>query len=870
VNELRARLLAAFQVEHKEYLQGIRNLLDKLDHGRDDVSAAELEECFRQAHSLRAAARVCDFSTIEALGQRLETFLTRLRRGTLQIGPEVIGALRAALAAIETWATALAEGSAPEEPVAALAPLDRLLANPPPPAPAGQVEPAAGDELAPRLLAAFQVEHREHLEGIRAFLAQVEIGGASSVAVDEAFRRAHSLKGAARLAGLGGAETLAHRLESLFAQARAGALPLSPPVLHAIAGGLDAIEDVSACVLTRRPAPDTAPALAAIAEVLSDASTETATSAEPSATVAAPVQPVETVRVDADNLDRLLRCAGQLLSENLRQSLVERELAGLRRRLDDLERDWEAVRDSSAAALRELAATPGLARVGRYVGRVEHEIRALARQARGVGLMHRRSSWTLGLLGNQLQEEVRRVRMVPAASLFEGFRKMMRDLAHSEDKQLDFRALGLEIEVDRLVLQVLKDPIMHVLCNAVSHGIEPPEERRRLGKPEIGAVTLRLDTLGNRLRLDIEDDGRGIDPRAVAEAAVNGGFLSTTEAAALSPPELLRQLFRPGFSTAPAVTGLAGRGMGLSVVQEAVARLQGEVSLEPGPSAGTRLTLSVPLSIATQRLLLVACQGQTLALPMHAVEQLLRVKLAQVESVEGRPMVLVEGQPVPVASLAHLLKMPRDEVQLAAAHVLLVLLRVGSRRLAVAVDALLAERDSLVNELDAPAAQVRVLAGGILLEDGTVALVLNPAELLNVPKQADRTLQTADAAPRTSAPTVLVVDDSLTTRTLEKSLLEAHGYQVRLAMDGIEALAQLRDELPDLVITDIQMPRMDGFRLLEEIRKDERLASLPVIVVTSMEKREDQERGLALGADAYIVKKKFDHQELLETIRQIV
>jgi two-component system chemotaxis sensor kinase CheA len=231
-----------------------------------------------------------------------------------------------------------------------------------------------------------------------------------------------------------------------------------------------------------------------------------------------------------------------------------------------------------------------------------------------------------------------------------------------------------------------------------------------------------------------------------------------------------------------------------------------------------------------------------------------------------------QHRPVPLVSLASLLAFAEADVSAADDRLAVLVLRRGPRRLAVAVDAFLAERDSLVKELDAPASRCRQLAGGVLLEDGSVALVLNPAELLATLKPADRAppLRTAAPPPEKKPPAVLVVDDSLTTRTLERSILEAHGYRVHVAVDGVEALDRLRAEPVDLVITDVQMPRLDGFGLLAAIKKDQRLAHLPVIVVSSQERREDQERGLALGADAYIVKRKFDHEDLLATIRQII
>lgn len=879
MSDIRAKLLAAFVVEHKEYLEGIRAVLRKLDEA-GGATRAELDEVFRLAHSLKAAARVCDLATTAAIGERLEAIFGQVRKGTLRLGNDSIRVIHTALGAIESWSSALEDQPHLREKVgegeqaAVVATLDKVLNTSQPKA----SRPAATDDLTPKLLAAFQIEHKEHLEGIRTLLAGIDNGGkVSSAHVDEAFRRAHSLKGAARLADMRPAETLAHRLETLFARVREGTLQLGTDVVRVIHQGLNAIEDWAACMLDQRPLPEAQPALEAIDKVLTSAASQLA----PVPATPASMGPagserqfpaVETMRVSADNLDRLLRSTGQLLTENLRQGLVTRELTGLSRQIDAIEKDWETLRNTSTAALRQLSATPGLARIAQFVTGIEQQMRGLARQARQVRMLQQRSSWTLGLLGGQLQQDVRRVRMVSAESVFQGFRKMMRDLARDEGKEIDFRVSGLETEADRLVLQALKDPLMHILCNAVSHGIEAPHERQDRGKHEVGHVALSLAILGNRLRIAVEDDGRGIDHQRVAAAAVRGGFLSAAEAEAATPAELARVIFQPGLSTSRQVTDVAGRGMGLSVAYEAVARLQGEIDLQPGAQSGTRLELTVPLAIATQRLLLVTCAGQCFAIPVHAVEQLLRLKIQDIETVEGKPMLLVQGQPLPLLSLAHLLKFDSGDLHIVDDFVLLVVMRSGNKRVAVAVERLVAERDSLVKDLDDPAAQLATFAGGILLEDGSVALVLNPGELLKSYRPGDKVpaLKTTAAVSEKRMPTVLVVDDSLTTRTLEKSLLEAHGYRVRIAMDGVEALNQLQGELPDLVITDIQMPRLDGFGLLEEMKKNQRLARVPVIVVTSMERREDQERGLALGADAYIVKRKFDHQELLAAIRQIV
>jgi two-component system chemotaxis sensor kinase CheA len=636
-------LFAAFQVEHRQHLGGIRAILDKMEQGDIAVTRPDLDELFRCAHSLKAAARACDFHFIETISHRLEMLFSQIRKSGSPPRQEVFGAIRDALTAIEDWTLSLTEKRTPPEPPAVVEALDRVLGNVPRANPSPVV-----DELGAKLLAAFQIEHKEHLEAIRSFLAEIEQGGFPAPAkVDEAFRRAHSLKGAARLAELPSTEELADRLENVFSRVREGTLSLNREGIRAIGLGLDAVEDDAAALVNKRPPPDTTGARKAIDQIL-EKSPGRETAAAENASVPERTDPsvpstttTETVRVSAENLDRLLRSTGQLLSESLRQKMVARELNELDREIDGLEREWARTIGGITPALQQMATTPELSRVSRSLSAVEKQIRSLRRRGRAVRRLQQSSSWNLTLLGGQIQQDVRRVRTVSAETVFQGFRKMMRDLARDEGKEIDFRINGLEIEADRMVLQALKDPLMHVLRNAVSHGLEPPDERRRLGKESVGHVTLHLEIVGSRLIIRVEEDGRGIDFAKVAAVAVSRSFLTEAEAATASQAELASLLFAAGFSTARQVTGLSGRGMGLSVVSEAAARLQGEVELRPRPESGTIFILSVPLTISTQRLLLVSCHAQTFAIPLHSIERLLRIKLQEIELVEGRPTLIL-------------------------------------------------------------------------------------------------------------------------------------------------------------------------------------------------------------------------------------
>ena len=754
-----------------------------------------------------------------------------------------------------------------------------------------------------RLLEAFQIEYREHLEAIRSLLEELSqrSDGSGIAQLDETFRRAHSLKGAARAVDLPPVEQIAHRLETLFAKIRGGEIRLDLAVKGVIGRVLDTIEDWVAANSAALALPDTAVAMSELDALLAGCrpAAVTPTMAPPPTPMASPVpaaetsfeaatpQPLppaeeserpvparadETVRVRAVHLDRLLRSSNELVTETLIQRQLTHQLVEIDRSLADFDKQWRRVRKVASSMIREVADHDRSSALDRQFEALEQSLRVLTRDARYNRRVQQKTGWTLRQLGGELQQEVRQVRMVPAESIFGGFRKMVRDLARDAGKKVEVQVAGLDVEADRMVLQGLKDPVMHLLRNALSHGVEQPEIRTAAGKPAHATVSLRFDVSDGRLVVLVEDDGKGVDYDAIRRKAVERGALSEAEAATLERQALLDLIFDPGFSTARVLDDLSGRGMGLSVVREAAAMMNGTIEVRRREPAGTCFRMSVPLSVSTQRLFLVECQGHVYALPTEGVDRLYRVKADDVGTVEGKSVVYLGGAQLPLLSLAHLLALGESAVKVTRNVVPLVVLKNGERRVAVAIDGFLSIREGLVKDIGVPGARGTMVAGGMLMEDGGIALVLNPFEIVETFRKSGsiRVLTTVEKPVERRVPVILVVDDSLTTRTLEKSILEAHGYQVRLAFDGLEALGRLRAEHIDLVISDIQMPRLDGFGLLQAIKNEAAFKSLPVILVSSLEAREDRERGLALGADAYVVKRKFDQKELLETIGQFL
>jgi two-component system chemotaxis sensor kinase CheA len=481
----------------------------------------------------------------------------------------------------------------------------------------------------------------------------------------------------------------------------------------------------------------------------------------------------------------------------------------------------------------------------------------------------------MSLVIDRLEEEVKRVRMLPFKSIAAPFGRMVRDLAQASGKDVAFDLVGGEVELDKRVLEEVKDPIIHLLRNAVDHGIETPAQRAASGKPLHGKILLTVEQMGKDVAIHIEDDGAGLEVESIRDAAIRR---KVKDAATLSDAELIALIYTPGFSTSAMITDISGRGVGLDIVRRNVENLHGRILLESRPGQGVCFTLLLPVSLTSSRGLLVRVAGQVFAIPVNAIERIAHVRPAEVQMVSGRQSIRYMDRPLNLVYLADVLGLPRSAAGGSShEHIAVVILSAAEKRMAFVVDALIDEQEVVIKSLGKQIARVGGIAGASLMGSGDVLLVLNVADIIKLAWREERQPIFSKAKPEEAAPQaraknkILVVDDSITTRTLEKNILEAAGYNVHLALDGQEAFNLLMThELPDLVISDVQMPRMDGFALTARIKNEERTAQLPVILVTSLESSEDKAKGVDAGADAYIVKRSFDQNNLLETIAQFI
>ncbi len=721
------------------------------------------------------------------------------------------------------------------------------------------------DDLQRQLLKTFQVEAQEYLQKLNESLLQLERQpdeATRHALLQEVFRTAHSLKGAARAVSLTDVESLAHVMENVLQQARDAKLELTPDMCDALYDALDAIQ-----LILNGESVDTDPISTRLMTMASGGKLLPAVALPKPSLPAGPssMMPVEeTIRVAVTKLDDLMTQAGELIMAEIS---AEQHLTDIRALRDRVAR-WPKIWREMQTLLRRLDSDAGR-RLADLLSRHHEYMQTLARDVNALEQTISRDTLNLNMSMTRLQDEVRRVRLVPIQTLVPGLQRAVRDAAHSAGKLAAFVVDGGEVELDKKVLETLKDPLLHLLRNAVIHGIESPDVRTGAGKPAEGQVGLAVRQQGSEVHLAIRDDGRGFDVEALRRAsAENGGPIFESDT---NPNDIIIAVaFQPGMTTMTQVTELAGRGVGLDVVRQGIANLRGRIKIENAPGKGATIQLVVPVSLTMSRGLLVQVNSERYALPLISVERI--VESREVFTIGGQAALQVGGRPVPLVSLATLLNRPQIERK-NGKKPLVVILSVAEQRLAVQVDDVLTEQELTVKPLGSPLLRVRNVEGAALLATGEPVVVLNAPDLLKSARGAPVLKQSTaqDQADRPiQRPHILVVDDSITTRTLEKNILEAAGYRVTTAIDGLQALDKLEDDTIELIVLDVQMPHLDGFSLTEQLRASAKFRSFPIVLVTSLESREDRERGMMAGADAYIVKRGFDQAELLAAIERLL
>lgn len=783
--EIQRQLREAFKIEAEERIASMFENLTALEKSADpDTRSRMLEIVYREAHSLKGAARSVNILPVESICQEMEGLFSRLKNNELAFTPTLFDALHQAVGLVEQYV------GAPETDQAPL---------------------------------------KKDMEILTAALSDFRDGSAETAA---------PLSRKARLSDAPGPETETGPQVSRPEKPPEASLPPHPG-----------------------SAPDAVPSL-------------------PKSFSMPPRKTSETVRISTAKLDALLLKAEELITV---KQVFSQHLNEIKDALQVI-RHWQKISEKSRKELRELRAlahqTPRLLHFFQLYDLNHSQIEESSRRMAGLAKSMDHSSRSLSSMVDDLLEEMKKTALLPFSHLFSLLPRMVRDLSREMGKEVELELTGDEVEIDKRILEGLKDPLIHLIRNALDHGIETPETRKKARKTPWGTIRLSVaQPESNKVAIELFDDGCGIDTARLKQKAVDAGSLDPRTADAMTDADALSLIWLSGLSTSAMITEISGRGLGMAIVQEHVESLNGIISVSTAPGRGTAFKIEVPVSLATFRGLVVSSAGHDFILPIAHVEQTFRLAPDAIRTVGSKSVIAVNGQPVSLVNLADLLGLPLPEDHFfqgsREGRVLLPLVVLGSgqKRIACIVDQIRDEQDVLVKGLGKQLRRVPNLSGATILGDGTVVPILNVNDLIGT--AAGRSLpavmtQAIEILKHQVQKSLLIVEDSFTSRTLLKNILEASGYLVTTAIDGEDGYRRLSTQAFDAVISDVEMPKMNGFELTRKIRETEALASLPVVLITSLDSREDKEKGMDAGADAYIVKSSFDQSNLLEVLERLI
>jgi chemosensory pili system protein ChpA (sensor histidine kinase/response regulator) len=867
-------------------------------------------EMTRAAHTLGGIAATVGLMPLHHLAGALEHALLRRDHSAHPDSIEGLETVRQAIITLEAMFAGLAGQLAPQDEPRLIAALEDIFQAPvgdasltgtaeiiPLPGmatPVAELEPEPTvahfapaaplplltDELDEQLLPIFLEEAADQLRDLTSQLRAWRGEPTGDAAPHAIARLLHTFKGNARMAGAMNLGEATHQLESRVEEAmRAGAA--SSAFIDEIENGCDTL---ALAVEQLRAGPQEA-ASGDEALAVANAMAEPSAAPQPAA-----VEPdaeaggqLATLRVRADLIDRLVNEAGELSiarariegeMRSLKTSLLDltENVIRLRRQLREIEIQAEGQIQARVAQSHDGESEFDPLELDRFT-RFQELTRFMAESVNDVATVQQNLLKNLddanaailaqSRLNRGLQQELMGVRMIPFASQAERFYRIVRQTAKDVGKRANLDVIGGQVEIDRSVLDKMLAPIEHMLRNAVTHGLENREQRLAAGKQEVGEVTLALTQEGNEIILSLSDDGRGLAPDNIRARAEAMGLLVPGQD--IDPAQLLDFIFQPGFSTAAELTQVSGRGVGMDVVKTEVTALGGRIEILTEIGRGTTFRLYLPLTLAVTQTLLVRAGAQLYAVPSTMIEQVLELKEKALLALREKGEAEWQGHHYPLHFLGHLLG-DADAVPEARRRYWILLLRSGTQRVAVQVDELRGNQEVVVKNIGTQLARVVGIAGATVLGDGRVVLILNPVALAS--RAAALSIQPPVAVPVesiTRLPTVMVVDDSLTVRKITSRLLAREGYQVILAKDGVDALEQLIDEMPDVILSDIEMPRMDGFDFVRNVRGDERLKNLPVIMITSRMADKHRNHAFEIGANHYLGKP-YDEEELLRLV----
>lgn len=874
-------MLDLFRIEVRTHTAAMNDGLLALECNPDD--AAVLEKLMRAAHSIKGAARLVGVDLAVELAHVMEDVFVAAQQRKLTLDDEAVTVLLEGvdqlLHTADDEQTSGNPGQLDTGPcLQRIAALQQRAAVQPRPAPPAAPPPArvGRDAADAGMLGLFCTEVETQTAVLSEQLLTLEKNARDSTALDSLMRAAHSIKGAARMVGVQPAVALAHVMEDCFVAAQNHRLDLTEARVDLLLAGTDALRNL-ATALPNDPGADVP------AELLASIQALCGNESQPAPTEPAPRQAAEhaakpsaathdpagnrVVRVSAERVNRLVGLAGELTVTSGWVRGYADAMLGLKRRQNDL--------ITVIDRLRTVAEQGAMSDLGHSLLNDAQKLAFDCRQQLSQRLSEledfdRRAS----NLSNRLSHEVVSSRMRPFGDGVQGFPRMVRDVARDLDKKVQLVIRGRDTQVDRDILEKIEAPLNHILRNAIDHGIESPRQRIDAGKPEQGTIQLEAFHSAGMLSIVISDDGRGVDLDALREKIVRRNLVNERMAADLSESELLDFLFLPAFSTRDEVTEISGRGVGLDVVHSVVQEMRGHVRASSAPGQGMRIQLQLPLTLSVMRTLLVEVAGELYAFPLARIENILRIPGESVQTLEDRQFVTTpDGRHIGLIYAGQVLE--HHDAKGPDSILPVVVVGGRNRSFGVVVDRFLGERDLSVHTIDPRLGKIQDIAAAAITDDGTPLLIIDIDDLLqsveNLVSGRDlRKLNGSATQPKNATTRVLIVDDSLTVREVERKLLESRGYLVDVAVDGMDGWNTVRAAEYDLIISDIDMPRMNGIEMVSLIKNDAKLRHIPVMIVSYKDRQEDRDRGLEAGADYYLAKGSFHDDTLIEAVIELI
>ena len=590
-------------------------------------------------------------------------------------------------------------------------------------------------------------------------------------------------------------------------------------------------------------------------------------------TEAAPTHPSaqmdEYIRVPLSRVNKLLYLGGELVINKMKSSAKIAQAKRLSKLSNEAQK---SILTLTEAIKREFPLQDG--EVAKSLSQCDAQIQKLREDTLNLYDNVSTEAFHLDPVIDELQAKMKEIKMLPLSTIFEGFPRMIRDIAYQQGKEVNLEISGEETELDKKVLEMIKTSLIHILRNCIDHGIEEPDARVALGKPKYGTIKVSAYHEAGNVMIVIEDDGKGMDIEEIKQAALKKGLVSSEDLEGMTEKEIMNIVFMNGYSTSAIITDVSGRGIGLDIVRRDMKNLRSQIMLDTERNKGTKFTLALPLTISIIQVLLVRVQKMLFALPMLPIAESLNVTMEDVSTIKGRMAIEVRGHVVPVVRLHDVLELPPtgDEEGKTKDEMPLVIATSLDRRVGFLVDEIVGEEEVFIKGLGEHLGKVRNVSGASIMGTGEVVVILDIADLIANSAISHPIVKGRHPTPKKKRKEkrILVVEDAFSTRELEKSILETQGYLVDTAVDGLDALERMTGTKYDLIVSDIEMPRMDGFELCKTIKKSEGYEDIPVVMVTALEKDEDKRRGIEVGAAAYIVKTAFEQTNLLDTIERLI